>query len=232
MNTLFDSVVDSIVSDAQALAGRLAALPEPERIDALNRVRSLLHDVSPFRDQPVDCVQWVPAGQVRPNGHNPNHVFRPEWNLLRVSVDSNGLVFPIVCWPDGGGLEIVDGEHRAKLVTENASIRSRLKGRLPVAIVRPGRRNLFSRVAAMIQLNRAHGAHAVHDMSALVRVLLAEGHAEDQVAEALGMDADELLRMMQIGNIGQAHVGKRDYNRAWVTDGALDDGNDDEHVAD
>ena len=48
-----------------ALIPALAALPEPMLVDALNRVRRALHAVSPFRDEPVDLVEWVPADAVR-----------------------------------------------------------------------------------------------------------------------------------------------------------------------
>lgn len=37
----------------------LQALSEEERIAAINAFRQALHEISPFRDQPVDCVLWI-----------------------------------------------------------------------------------------------------------------------------------------------------------------------------
>lgn len=37
----------------------LSELPEEERIAAINEFRMAIHSVSPFRDEPVDCVLWV-----------------------------------------------------------------------------------------------------------------------------------------------------------------------------
>lgn len=33
--------------------------PEEETIQALNHLRRVLHEVSPFAHEPVDCVLWV-----------------------------------------------------------------------------------------------------------------------------------------------------------------------------
>lgn len=37
----------------------LQTLTLDEKIDALNQFRQALHEESPFKDQPVDCVLWV-----------------------------------------------------------------------------------------------------------------------------------------------------------------------------
>lgn len=38
--------------------------PEEEAIQALNHLRRVLHEVSPFAQEPVDCVLWVKADEV------------------------------------------------------------------------------------------------------------------------------------------------------------------------
>ncbi len=38
--------------------------PEEETIQALNHLRRVLHEVSPFAHEPVDCVLWVKADEV------------------------------------------------------------------------------------------------------------------------------------------------------------------------
>ena len=46
---------------------------EEETIQALNHLRRVLHEVSPFAQEPVDCVLWVKADEVVANDYNPNH---------------------------------------------------------------------------------------------------------------------------------------------------------------
>lgn len=40
----------------QDLTQFLASLPEDDRIKAINEIRMAIHQVSPFREEPVDCV--------------------------------------------------------------------------------------------------------------------------------------------------------------------------------
>ena len=67
-----------IIEQAKELCEQIAALPEDEQIAVLNEVRWLLHSVSPFKDEPVDCVLWVQGDTVDPNDYNPNVVAPPE----------------------------------------------------------------------------------------------------------------------------------------------------------
>ncbi|MBW1514417.1 ibrB domain protein [Escherichia coli] len=43
----------------QDLTQFLASLPEDDRIKAINEIRMAIHQVSPFREEPVDCVLWA-----------------------------------------------------------------------------------------------------------------------------------------------------------------------------
>lgn len=62
------------------LLGFLSELPEKERIEAINEFRMAIHSVSPFREEPVDCVLWVESKNITPNDYNPNNVAPPEKN--------------------------------------------------------------------------------------------------------------------------------------------------------
>lgn len=46
--------------------------PEKEAIRALNYLRRVLHEISPFAPEPVDCVLWVKADEVVANDYTPN----------------------------------------------------------------------------------------------------------------------------------------------------------------
>lgn len=50
----------------QDLTQFLASLPEDDRIKAINEIRMAIHQVSPFREEPVDCVLWVKNSQLMP----------------------------------------------------------------------------------------------------------------------------------------------------------------------
>lgn len=67
----------------QDLTQFLASLAEEDRIKAINEIRMAIHQVSPFRDEPVDCVLWVKNSQLVPNDYNPNNVAPPEKKLLK-----------------------------------------------------------------------------------------------------------------------------------------------------
>ena len=45
-----------------------------EKVDAINLIRSALHECSPFKDEPVDLIEWVRNDLVFANDYNPNSV--------------------------------------------------------------------------------------------------------------------------------------------------------------
>lgn len=225
MRTLFDSVVDGIVEQIDPICEQIEALPLDQRVEALNRIRAKLHEVSPFKSEPVDCVQWVPADSVEGNEYNPNRVAPPEMRLLKVSIDKSGYTQPVVAWlkkhlpitPGQNGhykYEVVDGFHRTRVGREYKSIRERLHGYLPVTVIRSGREDEASRMEATIQHNRARGVHGVRPMADLVADLIKLGRTDDEIAHELGMDADEVLRFKQ--NKGLPELFKNhEYSNAW-----------------
>ena len=80
----------------QALDAFLQTLDDEARIEAINAFRHVLHQRSPFRSQPVDCVLWVKQEQVAPNDYNPNNVAPPEKRLLQTSLEADGFTQPVV----------------------------------------------------------------------------------------------------------------------------------------
>ena len=86
----------------QDLTQFLASLPEDDRIKAINEIRMAIHQVSPFREEPVDCVLWVKNSQLMPNDYNPNNVAPPEKKMLQKSGNDSNLliVFYVQIMPD------------------------------------------------------------------------------------------------------------------------------------
>jgi ParB-like chromosome segregation protein Spo0J len=212
--SLFEVGNEKIVEMARGLCEELARLPEEQRIPTLNQVRAMLHQVSPFRDEPVDLVQWVQADDVEGNSYNPNRVAPPEMKLLARSVAMDGYTQPIVGWSVNSHVEVVDGFHRARVGKEIGEVRRRVRGYLPVVMINASREDAKDRMAATIRHNRARGVHGVLPMTDIVAALLREGWSDDEVARELGMDADEVLRFKQ--NTGLPELFKNsDYGRAW-----------------
>lgn len=67
-----------------------------ELIECLNYIRSRLHELSPMKQHPVDCVLWVNREEIHANEWNPNHVAPPEMELLYTSIKCDGYTQPIV----------------------------------------------------------------------------------------------------------------------------------------
>lgn len=204
-------------NEIKALISKLAALPEDERVTALNEVKLALHAISPFQAEPVDCVLWVKAEQITANDYNPNAVAKPEMRLLEHSIRADGYTQPIVAWPtDGANFEVVDGFHR-NWVGRETTVRERVRGYLPIAVVKPDRTKRGDRMAATIRHNRARGKHKVEAMSDIVQELYRAGWTDGRIGKELGMAPDEVLRLKQITGLAELFAD-REFSQAWEID--------------
>lgn len=192
----------------------LACLPETERIECLNAIRLALHNISPFKNEPVDCVLWVPCDDVQANDYNPNSVAPPEMDLLRLSIEEDGYTQPIVAYQEAGAYTVVDGFHRNRVGKECESIRERINGFLPVTVVRTDREDIDERMASTIRHNRARGKHGVQAMSRIVMDLARRNWSDTKIAKKLGMDADEVLRLKQITGLAEMFADQ-EFSEAW-----------------
>lgn len=193
----------------------LLTLPEDKRIEAINDCKQHLHDNSPFKNEPVDCVLWIKNTEVTANDYNPNKVAPPEMELLEVSIMHDGYTQPIVTWPrDDGSREVVDGFHRSRVGKESAVVANRVLGYLPVVAIRNEQSSKNDRVASTIRHNRARGKHQIDAMSEIVLELKNRNWTNARIARELGMDEDEILRLCQI--TGLEHLfSDGDFSRAW-----------------
>lgn len=212
-----DLITQPLVDRAKELAEDLADLPDDERIDALNAIRKALHEVSPFRDEPVDLVLWVPAEAVGANDYNPNAVAPPEMKLLEHSIVEDGYTQPVVTWMDDGERETVDGWHRNRVGRESEDVRTRTRGYLPVTTVNEHRTDRGDRIAATIRHNRARGKHQVEAMSDIVAELAKRNWTDKRIAKELGMDPDEVLRLKQVTGLAELFAD-REFSEAWEVD--------------
>ena len=199
----------------QIIADEIAAAPLDEAVEALNTTRELLHAASPFRDEPVDLVRWVPVDVVHANDYNPNAVAPPEMELLRLSITADGYTQPIVTMAEDGDTRVVvDGFHRNRVAKECDDVRDRVKGYLPVVQIRSDREDRGDRIAATIRHNRARGKHQVIAMADIVLELKRRNWSDEKIGKQLGMDPDEVLRLTQITGLAIAFKD-RDFSEAW-----------------
>jgi ParB-like chromosome segregation protein Spo0J len=199
---------------ATELVLALSTLAEHERIDAINRVRALIHSVSPLRAEPIDLVEWVPCDNVQANDWNPNSVAPVELRLLEHSIKCDGYTQPIVTNPEADGFEVVDGFHRNRVGKESAEVRARVLGYLPIVRIKADRTGRPDRIASTIRHNRARGVHRVDGMSAIVQELTRRNWSDEKIAKELGMDADEVLRLKQITGLAELFAD-REFSEAW-----------------
>lgn len=215
-----DLIGAEIVERAQAMCEDLAALPEAERVEAINAIRLALHLVSPLRAEPVDCVLWVPGEAIEANDYNPNNVAPPEMRLLEHSITADGYTQPIVTWVrDDGTREVVDGFHRNRVGRESHAVRARCRGYLPVTTIQPDREGRNDRIAATIRHNRARGQHQVSAMSEIVMELSRRNWSDARIGKELGMEPDEVLRMKQITGLAEMFAD-HEFSEAWEAEEA------------
>lgn len=196
------------------LCEEISSLPEAEKIDALNKARQALHEISPFRGEPVDCVLWVPADQVEANDYNPNTVAPPEMKLLALSIGEDGYTQPIVAWGKNDYYEVVDGFHRNRVGKENKEVRERIHGYLPITLINHDREDKGDRIAATIRHNRARGKHQVGAMSDIVLELSRRNWSDQKIGRELGMEPDEVLRLKQITGLAEL-FSDAEFSKAW-----------------
>ena len=198
-----------------------------DQVALINELRQVIHEASPFKDEPVDLLQWVPADGVRGNDYNPNNVAPPEMELLRLSVMADGYTQPIVTNQDvdGEGRTVIDGFHRRRVGLECEDVRERIRGYLPVVQIKGDRTDRGDQIAATIRHNRARGKHQVSAMADIVLELKRRNWSDKKIGIQLGMDPDEVLRLAQITGLAEAFAD-RDFSKAWeavISDDDTDD---------
>jgi len=191
-------------------------------VDAINALRERIHEHSPFKTEPVDFVRWVPNTAVYANDYNPNSVAPPEMELLKVSIDADGYTQPIVSMPDDdGGFEVIDGFHRHRVGKEVPEIQLRVKGYLPLVCIRAQQADRSDRMASTIRHNRARGKHKVEAMSDIVVELKRRFWSDEKIAKELGMEPDEVLRLMQITGLTDMFADA-EFSEAWEAESFSD----------
>jgi ParB-like chromosome segregation protein Spo0J len=192
--------------------------PIDVKIDLINEVREALHEISPFKSEPVDFVKWVKNKNVYQNDYNPNSVAPPEMELLRLSISEDGYTQPIVSMPDNNEkYEVIDGFHRHRVGKECLDIQEKIFGYLPIVQIRDDKKDKNNRMASTIRHNRARGKHKIEAMSDIVIELKRRNWSDEKIAKNLGMEPDEVLRLCQISGISELFKDD-DFSSSWDVD--------------
>jgi ParB-like chromosome segregation protein Spo0J len=187
-----------------------------EKIKAINELRQLIHDNSPFKNEPVDLVLWQKNDEVVANDYNPNKVAPPEMELLEISIMNDGYTQPIVTWfaENKNKYEVIDGFHRNRVGKESKIVKQRVNGYLPTVIIRKEQSDKNDRIASTIRHNRARGKHQVDAMSEIVLELKARNWKNERIARELGMDEEEILRLCQITGLSEIFKDEQ-FSKSW-----------------
>ncbi|HGN0327917.1 TPA: IbrB-like domain-containing protein [Proteus mirabilis] len=209
--------IETIIS---VLKEYLAKLNDEQKIEALNKIKISLHQISPFKNEPTDCVLWIKQQQVIANDYNPNVMSPTEKRLLETSLVKDGYTQPVVVLPiqqsknKPSQWQVVDGYHRYLLSKKN-SLNKRINGYLPITILDVESHTMADQMAATIRHNRARGQHQVAAMSYIVRDLSRLGWNDQKIGDELGMSQDEVLRLKQISGLAEL-FSEHDFSEAWT----------------
>ena len=118
--------------------------------------------------------------------------------LLKLSIEKDGYTQPIVTYYDGEKYIIVDGFHRYRCAKEYFKLKE-----IPIVVID---KNINERIASTIRHNRARGTHSIRGMSDIVLMLIRGGWSDSRIAEYLGMEIEEVLRLKQITGLKEAFI--------------------------
>lgn len=184
-------------------------------ISTIEAVKDALHEMSPLKGQPVNCIRWVPVDMVTPNEYNPNSVAGKEMSLLYHSILHDGYTQPVVTvWdPKQQKYCIIDGFHRYFTCRTRQDIRDRNHGMLPIVVLD---KDINDRMASTVRHNRARGKHSVQGMSNMVFEMLDNGWEDAAICNELGMEPEELIRLKHLTGFSKLFENA-EYKQAWTT---------------
>lgn len=211
---------DEILSQCISSFELLKTLSILDQIEIINEIKKVLHNCSPFKNEPTDCVIWKKVDQIESNNYNPNSVAPPEMKLLSHSIQHDGYTQPVVVMKEEDEnnhkdkFVVIDGHHRIRVAKENELISKRLFGYAPIAIISKNNTNIKDRMASTIRHNRARGKHGVHPMTEIVKELYLKGWDDNQIGKELGMEKDEVLRFKQFSGLPELFKN-HEYSNSW-----------------
>lgn len=151
-------------------------------------------------------VEYVPITSITPNKYNPNRQGEHDFELLKKSMETDGMTQPIIVLRKSR--EIVDGEHRHRAWAELGH------DTIPVVFV-----DMDPKQAQISTLrhNRARGSEDIEKVAEMLRDLEKLG-AIDWAQDQLMLDDIEIQRMLEDISAPDA-LAAEEFSRAWVPEG-------------
>jgi ParB-like chromosome segregation protein Spo0J len=139
--------------------------------------------------------------------------------LLHTSIEHDGYTQPIVTYwePEKEKYIIVDGFHRYFVGKKFSDVNNMVNNRLPIVVID---KPINDRMASTVRHNRARGKHSVKGMSNMVFEMLQNGWKEADIANELGMEAEEVARLKHITGFSKLFENHQ-YSPAWKTKNQL-----------
>ena len=176
----------------------------PDSVREYNQAAQNLPDAL---GHPCLLPKIVHKNDVEPNDYNPNKVPDTELELLKKSIESDGMTMPIVTYQrDDGKYEVVDGFHRYEVLTERLD-----EGWIPISVIDKPQ---GERMASTVRHNRARGDHQTELMGQLVESMEEEGKTTEELADDLGMEKEEVVRLKQVIGASSMLAGN-EYTQSW-----------------
>lgn len=153
-------------------------------------------------------IKIVDINLVQANNYNPNAVATNNMKLLEESILSNGFCFAIVTVydPDIEKYIVIDGFHRYVIFKDYLQAKE-----IPIIVLE---HDITKRMEATVQFNRARGVHQVELMGDLVQALIEQGVTDEEIAQKLGMEIEEVFRLKQITGIAELFKNQQ-YSKSW-----------------
>jgi ParB-like chromosome segregation protein Spo0J len=211
-----------MIQEIKKILQEIDKLPLEEKIETLNNIKLEMKEISPFKNEPVDCVIWVKNENIKANDYNPNKVAPPEMTLLEISISNDGYTQPIVTFEEDDKYTVIDGFHRSRVAKESKLVQERIYGYAPITLIKDSQKDRNNRIASTIRHNRARGKHTIDAMSDIVIELKNRNWKNERIARELGMDEEEVLRLCQITGLEDIFKDD-DFSRAWEIEGYSDD---------
>lgn len=162
-----------------------------------------------IKKQPISSVVWKNRTDLKPNDYNPNKVAPPEMELLVTSIIEDGWTQPIVILPDN---TIVDGFHRYT-VSGQKKLMEKFNGMVPTVTVDI---DPVHRQMSTIRHNRARGTHGILPMASIVRGIVDEGVSKEEIQARLGMEDEEVDRLIDRAGMPTIAGRKQDaFGASW-----------------
>ncbi|CAH7159485.1 ParB/Sulfiredoxin domain-containing protein [Vibrio crassostreae] len=182
------------------------------KVAIYNKAAKVLIELIP--DLPPAChVEIIPLEEIEANQYNPNKMAPPESNLLKTSMEKNGVTMPILVnrlKTSEKKYVVIDGFHRFQLLLNHPELQT-LKGYIPAVVLNLPEEKCMS---ASVRHNLARGSHQVELTANLIIQLREMGWANNKICYELGMDQDEVLRLQQVTGLAAAFKDQ-DFSRSW-----------------